>query len=39
MDTWVNAILDDDLYGTYSGDIDAYDMNKEIKKLEQMYMN
>ena len=39
INNWVNAIVDDNLYGTYSGDLDSYDMNKEIKKLEQMYIN
>ena len=39
INSWVNAIVDDNMYGTYSGDLDSYDMNKEIKKLEQMYIN
>lgn len=37
VENWVDVILKEEIRGTYSGDIEKYDMNKEIKKLESLY--
>jgi glycosyltransferase involved in cell wall biosynthesis len=34
---WCKAILDSEYKGKYRGDLEAYDMNKEIKRLESLY--
>ena len=36
---WVDVILDDTVRGPYSKGMDAYDMSKEIKNLEKLYLN
>lgn len=38
IEKWCDAIEDDQLIGTYKGDINRYDMNQEIKRLENIYM-
>ena len=38
IENWCNAILDKTSTGVYSGCIDDYDMNKEIRKLENLYL-
>lgn len=38
VDNWCNVILDESKKGSYSGCIDDYDMNKEIRKLEKLYL-
>lgn len=38
VENWCNAILDESKKGSYSGCIDDYDMNKEIRKLEKLYL-
>lgn len=35
---WCDAILDATLRGTSHGDINNYDMNQEIKRLEKLYL-
>lgn len=35
---WANVILDDQIRGTANGSLDDYDMNKEIRRLEKLYM-
>lgn len=35
---WCDIILDDSIMGTSCGNIDDYDMNKEIKRLESLYL-
>lgn len=35
---WCDAILDNTLLGTAQGDINVYDMNHEIKRLERLYL-
>ena len=36
-EVWANAALDTTIKGTPYGDLDEYDMNKEIKCLEKLY--
>lgn len=36
---WVDAILDTDLKCDYSRDLHAYDMNREIRRLEKLYLD
>ena len=36
---WSNVILDTNKTGPYVNQIDLFDMNKEIARLEQMYIN
>ena len=38
IEKWCDAIEDDQLFGSYQGDINKYDMNQEIKRLENLYM-
>lgn len=38
ISSWCNAILDNSLKGKKSGNIEDYDMNKEIRKLENIYL-
>lgn len=35
---WCDAILDDSVKGQPNGDINDYDMNNEIKRLEKLYL-
>ena len=35
---WANAVLDATIKGCANGDLDEYDMNREIKRLERLYM-
>lgn len=35
---WCDVILDDSIKGTPCGNINDYDMNKEIKRLESLYL-
>lgn len=37
-DEWCDVILDESIKGQPNRNIEDYDMNKEIKKLEQLYM-
>ena len=39
IEKWCDAIEDDQLFGSYQGDINKYDMNQEIKRLENLYMD
>jgi len=34
---WAEVILDDSVKGVAHGDLEDYDMNKEIKRLEKLY--
>jgi glycosyltransferase involved in cell wall biosynthesis len=34
---WCDVILDESIKGECYGDLDEYDMNKEIKRLEKLY--
>jgi hypothetical protein len=36
---WCDVILDDSIKGKNNGDINTYDMNKEIKRLEELYLH
>lgn len=38
IDTWVDTILDDSIVNNNYGDIDQFDLRKEIKNLEQLYL-
>ncbi len=35
---WAEVILDENAKGIPHGNLDDYDMNKEIKRLEKLYM-
>lgn len=35
---WCDTILDETIKGTAHGDINCYDMNREIKRLERLYL-
>lgn len=39
VEKWCEAILDDNIKGTANGDIEDYDMKREIKKLERLYLS
>ncbi len=36
---WAEIILDNSIKGTVNGNINDYDMNKEIKRLEKLYLS
>ncbi len=36
---WCETILDDNIKGIPYGKLEDYDMNLEIKKIEQVYLN
>jgi glycosyltransferase involved in cell wall biosynthesis len=36
---WCDVILDDSIKGKNNGDINTYDMNKKIKRLEELYLH
>ena len=38
IEKWADIILDEAIKGPYKGNIDNYNMNKEIKRLEKLYM-
>ena len=35
---WCDVILNENLYGNYPNSLEDYDMNKEIKRLEKLYL-
>ncbi len=35
---WRNVILDESIRGPWKGEIELYDMNREIKRLERLYL-
>ena len=37
VEEWVDIVLNDEIRSTEYGDIDAYDMNREIHRLEHLY--
>ena len=38
IDKWVDYIIDDSIKSSYCGDINSFDMNVEIHKLENLYL-
>ena len=38
ISAWVNAIVDNSIKGIYSGNLDNYNMRKEIRRLEEKYL-
>lgn len=37
IEKWCDAIIDNEMFGTYSGDLNQYDMNLEILRLQSLY--